>query len=283
MSDPSTPVPNYALYGEKQALPAEDFFHCETIAVRSERHNWEIAPHVHPGLSQVLFVARGRVEAQFEGKLRALSGPVLVYVPHTVVHGFIFAQDVVGFIVTASHRFLDSLGRHDMLRRRLQEMAFEYPPPAVASGLLQIGRQLLAAEQTRFDPDGHRLHHSLAEAWLRLATRPVSGETSTGSSIPGKFLALVETSYRSHKPLGWYAQQLNCTARTLSRHTDAAFGMSPLRIINRRLEMEARRLLRASDASCSHVAAELGFEDPSYFSRFYLQMTGKRPSTERRP
>jgi len=52
-------------------------------------------------------------------------------------------------------------------------------------------------------------------------------------------------------------------------------------VLHRRLATEARRLLRYTGASAAQIAAELGFEDPSYFSRFYLRMTGKRPGEER--
>ncbi|WP_214624555.1 helix-turn-helix domain-containing protein [Sphingobium nicotianae] len=275
-------VPTYALYGENQPLPLEDFFHCETIAVRSQRYNWEISPHLHPTLSQMLFVARGEAEVQLDKARHVVRGPVLVCVPTDIVHAFRFSGDVVGFIVTVSRDFLESLGRHDILRKRMKEAAFHHPTPESVRGLLQIGRQLLAAEHDRFDPDGHKLHRSLAEAWLRLAIRPAVPPAPTGGTIAQKFLALVETNYRAHKPLPWYAAQLNCTVRTLTRQSEQAFGMPPLRIINRRLTLEASRMLRASNMSCGTVAAELGFEDPSYFSRFYLQKTGKRPSAEKR-
>ena len=111
MTDVARKIPNYALYGEEQPLPTEDFFHCETIAVRSERHNWEIAEHLHAGLAQILFIARGEVDVQFGAARHALSGPVLIYVPHDIVHGFRFRPGVVGLIVTASQDFLESLGR----------------------------------------------------------------------------------------------------------------------------------------------------------------------------
>lgn len=282
MIDRDALVPRYALYGEEQGFSAEDFFHCETIAVRSERYDWEISPHLHPTLSQMLFVARGDVAVRFGADHHALIGPLLVCVPHDMVHGFRFSPGVVGFIVTASQDFLESLGRQDILRRRMQETAIHSLPPDLARGLLQIGRQLLIAERDRFDADGHRLHRSLAEAWLRLATKSSLEPATTNGSITQTFLALVETNYRAHKPLGWYAAQLNCTVRTLSRQTEEAFGMSPLHLINRRLVFEARRLLRATNAHCGNVAAELGFDDPSYFSRFYLQKTGRRPSEEKR-
>lgn len=271
-------VPRYALYGDKQDAPLEEFFHCETIAIRSSRYDWEISPHLHPALSQILFVARGEASVRLGSEHHALTGPRLVCVPSGLVHGFRFSQNVVGFVVTASQDFLDSLGRHDALRTQMRTAALHTPSLPLARGLLQIGRQLLIAESNRFDPAAHRLHRTLAEAWLRLAIQPGLPPAAQRGTIAQRFQALVETSYRDHQPLAYYAAQLGCTVRTLSRQTDEAFGLSPLNFINRRLLFEARRLLRFTNASCSEVAAELGFEDPAYFSRFYRRMTGHSPS-----
>lgn len=274
-------VPHYALYGDARDAPPEEFFHCETIAMRSRRYDWEIAPHLHPALSQMLFVARGGAKVLLGEARHDVAGPLLVCVPSGLVHGFRFSPRVVGFVVTASRDFLDSLGRLDGLRRQMSEAALHRPSPKLGRGLLQVGRQLLEAERERFDGDAHRLHRTLAEAWLRLAIQPGLERYDRRGSIAQRFQALVETNYRAHRPLAFYAGQLHCTVRTLSRQCDEAFGLSPLQLINRRLLFEARRLLRFTNARAGDVAAELGFEDPAYFSRFYRRVTGHSPSEER--
>lgn len=71
------------------------------------------------------------------------------------------------------------------------------------------------------------------------------------------------------------------TRRTLSRLTAVGLDCSPMEVVHRRLALEARRLLRYTNASAVQVAAELGFDDPSYFSRFYRRMTGVRPGEDR--
>jgi AraC family transcriptional activator of pobA len=92
---------------------------------------------------------------------------------------------------------------------------------------------------------------------------------------------LVEAHYREHRDLDYYAEALGLTRRSLSRLTADRLGCSPITVLHRRLATEARRLLRYTGASAAQIAAELGFEDPSYFSRFYLRMTGRRPGEER--
>jgi AraC family transcriptional activator of pobA len=91
-----------------------------------------------------------------------------------------------------------------------------------------------------------------------------------------RFRHLVELHYREHRPLDFYAGALGMTRRTLSRLTAAASIVRPWKSSTGG-SRSARRLLRYTNASAVQVAAELGFDDPSYFSRFYRRMTGVRP------
>lgn len=281
MNSPGSLFPAYDLYGDQEGLPPQEFFHCETIKVRSQRYDWEIAPHVHPALSQVLFVARGRVDVRMGGQDRVLVGPQLVVVPCGTVHGFRFSPDVVGFVVTVSQRFLESFARPDALHARLRHVAVHAPDPSATRRLLLLARELMRAVQSRPVADSHLLQRALGEAWLRLAIGQLAIEAREERALVRRFEALVETSYRTHRPLSFYAAELNCTARTLTRQVREGLGMTPMQLVNRRLLIEARRLLRFTNARCSEVAAELGFEDASYFSRFYLRLAGVRPSDEK--
>lgn len=282
MSPTSRPIPTYGLYGDTKAHEREDFFHAETIEVRSRRYDWEISPHLHAGLSQVLFVARGGVRLHLGGNDRQEEGPLLVCAPKGTVHGFRFSPDVEGFVVTASQDFVDSLTRQDALRTHLRTPAIYRPDDGLSDRLFALGSQLVEADRERFDTNVHRLHHALAEAWLRTTIQAGLDESGVRGTLAQRFQTLVEASYREHRPIAYYADRLHCTVRTLSRQTETAFGVTPLQLINRRLLFEARRLLRFTNASCSEVAAELGFEDPSYFSRFYKRMTGHAPGVEKR-
>ena len=56
---------NFNLFGESAHLP--DILHCETIAARSALHDWELAPHRHDRLHQLLLLAAGRGTVQIDG------------------------------------------------------------------------------------------------------------------------------------------------------------------------------------------------------------------------
>jgi AraC family transcriptional regulator, transcriptional activator of pobA len=279
MASVARPVPSYDLYGENDSSPRNDLFHCETIRVRSQRHEWEISPHLHPALSQVLFVASGNVELRLGHDEQSLNGPLLICVPAGVVHGFRFSPDIAGLVFTVAQAFVDGLVRQDVLRAQLGRPHAQPIMRSLVRRLFRLGRELLQVESERFLLNAHQLHRSLGEAWLRLALQP-AGDPS-GTDLTRRFQALVEVHYRSHRALAFYADTLGCTLRTLSRQTEEALGATPLQIVNRRLLQDAVQLLRFTNASAADVAAELGFSDPSYFSRFYRRMTGQRPSEEK--
>lgn len=275
-----TSIPSYALYGEAQGSLSAGFAHIETIAARSSLHDWEIRPHRHADFVQLLLVHSGQAWITFDGAEQALAGPLAVMVPAGVVHGFRFAADVVGHVVTLG---ADFTGRApapaDPLHRALSQGQAAPLPPEAARRAAWLAAEMLAAQADR--SAGDPLLLSLAETLARCVAQdaPASGQ-ATDTRLD-RFRQLVEIHYRSHRDLAFYAAALGTTPRTLSRLTAARLGCSPMDVVHRRLAREAHRLLRYTNATAAQVAGELGFEDPSYFSRFYLRLTGRRPAQDR--
>lgn len=96
----SPAVPVFKLYGESQQWPTPDLLHCETISRRSREYQWEIQPHRHADLCQLLYVYKGQAQLEIEGQRTTLTESTLQVLPPLCVHGFRFAEDVQGFVVT---------------------------------------------------------------------------------------------------------------------------------------------------------------------------------------
>lgn len=276
-------IPSYALYGEDAAPDAAGFAHIETIAARSALHDWEIRPHRHSGFVQVLLVREGQARISFDGAEQDREGPCAVIVPAGTVHGFRFRQGTVGWVVTLSTDFAArGQGSADPLAIALAQGGV-VPLDAVATRRVDwLAAELLDLQREWRGRDPLAL--ALAEALLRTLARAGEAEAlATGNDARLERLRqLVEIHFREQRDLDFYAGSLGITRRTLSRLTARRLGCSPSDLLHRRLATEARRLLRYTGASAAQVAAELGFEDPSYFSRFYLRMTGRRPADERK-
>ncbi|MGE8372109.1 MAG: cupin domain-containing protein, partial [Pseudomonas putida] len=102
-------IPNYALYGETAQPVWHEALHVEQISQRSGAHNWEIAAHRHEGLLQLLYLQSGGGEVLFDSDRLQVQAPCVVYVPAQVVHGFHWAGQVEGLVITAAQHPLESI------------------------------------------------------------------------------------------------------------------------------------------------------------------------------
>ncbi|MDY8138597.1 AraC family transcriptional regulator [Aquimarina sp. 2201CG5-10] len=96
-----------------------------------------------------------------------------------------------------------------------------------------------------------------------------------------KFNFLVDTHFREHHSVGFYAEKLFKSPKTLSNNF-AKFEKSPLQIIHDRIVLEAKRLLIYTEKSAKEIAYEVGFEDASHLSRMFKKHTSFSPSEFRK-
>jgi AraC family transcriptional activator of pobA len=275
-------IPRYALYGEGAAQNPGGFAHIETIAERSALHDWEIGIHRHDHFVQVLLVEEGHAAVTLDTVTIGLEGPARVIVPAAAVHGFRFRQGTRGFVLTLSTDFSTrAVTSADPLIAALARGGIAELSVEAAARAFWLAREMLGLQQQWQQQDP--LFLALAESLIRTLARdlPAADDTTRADRRLDRFRQLVELHYRQHRDLDFYAGALGLTRRTLSRLTAARLGCSPMDLIHRRLALEAHRLLRYTNATATQVAAELGFEDPSYFSRFYQRVTGRRPSEDK--
>ena len=94
-------VPLFHLYGDPPNDEAFDFIHVETIASRSTINDWNIRPHRHRNLSQILLIERGGGTMMLEATELQFAAPSAILVPAVVTHAFSFTPNVTnGWVVT---------------------------------------------------------------------------------------------------------------------------------------------------------------------------------------
>lgn len=105
--------------------------------------------------------------------------------------------------------------------------------------------------------------------------------TSIANRTFVRFRQLVEQNFKAVHTVGEYADMLNISTRTLTKYVAESTRRTPLQIINDRIALEAQRLIQSTSLSIKEVAELLGFEDPSYFVKFFKRQTGKMPTEMR--
>ncbi len=293
MRSPQRIVPSFALYGEAPAAAHQiDGVHIEDIQSRSRKYLWKIGTHRHTLLSQCLLVAAGPVAVTLDETRTDLTGPAVMIIPAGTVHSFRFRADTQGRVLTmdlarilsaaapahrasidalfATPRIIDL--RHDpelaeRVARLLERLAEEFGQPGSWSA-----------------PVG---------SWLACCVLWILGHGIAGHGTPEihsteeaqrlrRFRRLIESQYLKHWPVAQYARRLALSETSLNRLCRRQAGCTAFELIQQRLALEARRRLVYAGSSVSGIAAELGFKDPAYFSRFFRRHGNVSPNEYRR-
>lgn len=96
-----------------------------------------------------------------------------------------------------------------------------------------------------------------------------------------ELLLLIETHICDYKQVAQYAAMMNLSPYQLNAITKATLGKTCSTLIDEHIILEARRYLLATSSQVSQIADLLGYEDVSYFIRFFKKHTGYSPETFR--
>ncbi len=112
----------------------------------------------------------------------------------------------------------------------------------------------------------------------RLYTEQFSNAAQTPDRLMlKKYLSKIEESYTQTHEVTAYADMLNISAGHLSEVVKEQSGKPAITHIHERLILEAKRLLFHTEHSIKEIAFQLGFEDASYFNRFFKRLAKHTP------
>lgn len=104
-----------------------------------------------------------------------------------------------------------------------------------------------------------------------------SAEATVPARLAQAFQGAVTAHFRQQKSVEFYASQLCITPKYLYEICVKFLDKSPQTIIADTITREALLLLQNSREPVKNIAADLGFQDQGYFSRFIKKRTGKAP------
>lgn len=279
-------IPHFRLYGESSWINDPEFFHIEDIESRSGNLGWKINPHRHAQLFQILILKSGEAKVQLDEQQYKLQGAWAIIVPAGVVHGFRFAPDTDGRVISIAEPLLEDA---------YQEKAAKFIQPLLSqacyidfndhrnvfSELWPLIQQL--ENESAFIREGRALMSEyLIKAILLLLYRQyANGTTGSTNKAEGSHAQLlkelIEKHYREHWTSDQYAHALGTSTSRLNRLCKTNFNQSVLDLIHDRILLEAKRSLIYTVRSVEEISYDLGFKDPGYFSRFFKRSTGLPP------
>ncbi len=96
-----------------------------------------------------------------------------------------------------------------------------------------------------------------------------------------EFLELLEIHVVNYKQVSHYAAILNLSSYQLNAVAKTMLGKTCSQVINEYIILEAKRYLLATSNQVNQIADHLGYEDISYFIRFFKKHTGYSPEVFR--
>jgi len=121
--------------------------------------------------------------------------------------------------------------------------------------------------------------------YIRQSRNPASITKTEGTYSQERFeelLQLMEVNIATKKSVADYADLLHLSSYQLNAITKAAVGKTVSDLINEQILLEAKRYLLATPEQVKEIADHLGYEDVSYFIRFFKKHTGQSPEIFRK-
>ena len=210
--------------------------------------------------------------------------------PHTIysmrpgqVHRLELMVGSTGYILQFKADFLatSELGARLVLRRAGHMEVFRADADRYGELVMLLDRiaRTYAAQQ-----EGHlhivRAYLSAFLADLVLQAPSPMPESSTKGYAQERLeelLELIETHVHAMKEVGAYAERMHLSTFQLNAIAKAGTGRTCSELITDQIVLEAKRYLLATSDQVNQVADRLGYEDPSYFIRFFKKHTGHTP------
>jgi AraC family transcriptional regulator, transcriptional activator of pobA len=96
-----------------------------------------------------------------------------------------------------------------------------------------------------------------------------------------KFYELLETHITKNKQVSQYADMLHISIYQLNAITKTLLNKTPSELINEHIVLESKRQLLATSNQVNQIADHLGYDDISYFIRFFKKHTDYSPEVFR--
>ncbi len=122
--------------------------------------------------------------------------------------------------------------------------------------------------------------YALLQSFLAMAATayddlPEANHTlSRPAELSRQFRMLMAKNIRAIKSPSDYSTRLNVSQSYLNESVKRITGFSISYWIQQEILLEAKRLLYYSEYNVKQISYELGYEDPSYFSRFFRKAAG---------
>ena len=233
--------------------------------------------HLH-GFYEIIWFQKGSGTHYVDFNQYAIAPGTIFFISPGQIHSFDTKHDQEGYVLKICAELFDDFVSLSCVTVQDKD-----------SAALEMLVAAMQEELKKEDSLGHReALHALVKLFVIMVRRSYAGMNPSAPN-PHKvsykaflnFRKLIEENYCRLHTVKDYASLLNVSSKTLTLYVNECSKYSPLELINNRIILEAKRLLRYSVLSVKEIAFRLGFEDPSYFAKFFKRLVKQSPADYR--
>lgn len=233
--------------------------------------------HLH-GFYEIIWFQKGSGTHYVDFNQYAIAPGTIIFISPGQIHSFDTKHDQEGYVLKICAELFDDFVSLSCVTVQDKD-----------SAALEMLVAAMQEELKKEDSLGHReALHALVKLFVIMVRRSYAGMNPSAPN-PHKvsykaflnFRKLIEENYCRLHTVKDYASLLNVSSKTLTLCVNECSKYSPLELINNRIILEAKRLLRYSVLSVKEIAFRLGFEDPSYFAKFFKRLVKQSPADYR--
>ncbi len=226
------------------------------IDVSTKQWYWQNPFHANRDEYQIIFDVKDVIDAEFNNKIDTKSLVNHVHSDYNVQH---LVKDKLGITINkliTKKQLLESKKEIAFTDKSIKEIAFDqgYKDPAYFNRVFKnnVGETPSQFRNT-FDYENRDL-------------------------FTQNITELIKTYHKEEHALGFYADKMNVSVKTLSKKVRQKMNNSLGQLIRSQIIFSAKDMLRKSE-NVKDVAYALGFEEANHFSQFFTNYVGVSPST----
>ncbi|MBP2619718.1 helix-turn-helix domain-containing protein [Chryseobacterium jejuense] len=240
-------------------------------------------------VNDFVFITKGELSKMVCSDVFVLKSGMLMLLPAYKIRTILKkAGNIEGYYGHFSNHFINDLSSQKKLKEISNYIELIYNPvfsfdKETTNRIQYVLQQLLLL----YEKD---TGNSLLKSYLNTLLNEIANFIQTlplpvfspKEALIQRFRRLIANNIQKTHKLQVYAEMLNITTNHLNKCAKSVTGKTSSAIINEALTMEAKALLSLSNHTISEAAFVLGFEDVSYFSRFFKKHSGLQPSEYRK-
>ncbi len=239
------------------------------------------------GFNIIIFITEGKGSHLIDFKQHDFSSGKILFISNRQIHSFDPEGSYKGYLVLFTNSFFLS---DNKLPFMLPNHGFNFQ---LMSPTVQLTEEKSVKYQNSFndimeeyhadhDDDTAAILKSSLNTLLFKLKREMKLKKSFAQgeyvNVFSAFQELLFEHFKSERNASVYAEKLNMTYKHLNTICKRITQLPVKAFIDNYIVLESKRYLRCTDLSTKELAYELGFDEPSNFSKYFKKHTGQTPA-----